>query len=186
MVWCSGNAGDFHRPDILPTLDGFWKGWIRGVRLGVRLPFHDRLSFIRGTPAMTNKHQGAITALREHCNKIIKRLNDMPRNVSASTYHERVVDFDMVNGLLKKCDAVFAAEDANKHQGWQPIASCPDGGTAIWVGAACGNHGLWGMEPVRRRKPHHQWSNIYSELYIDFAPTHWQPLPPPPEQGGGL
>lgn len=64
---------------------------------------------------------------------------------------------------------------------WFDIATVPKDGAAVWVATVYNGHGTGCMEPVRRRTPNECWSNIYTERWIDWVPTHWQPLPPPPQ-----
>jgi hypothetical protein len=63
---------------------------------------------------------------------------------------------------------------------WMTIDSAPHS-SSIWVGAACGNNGACGMEPVRRVRSKEPWRNIYTGSAIGFTPTHWMPLPAAPK-----
>jgi len=88
----------------------------------------------------------------------------------------------------------------NKHQGWQPISSAPRDGTQFLALVSNGWHALarapqnldwpyqWWLSSDRQSYPvvethpdDTDWSQSYTMLL-----THWMPLPPPPEQEGGL
>jgi len=65
----------------------------------------------------------------------------------------------------------------NQHQGWQPIASAPRDGSSF-LAFIDGEH----VEMVH----HSVQSWVITNHGMKVEPTHWLPLPPPPEQEGGL
>ncbi len=62
---------------------------------------------------------------------------------------------------------------------WQPIETAPKDGTLIIVGCPGSPH-LWdvGRWEKMKRVPD-RWANSMGAL--PFTPTHWQPIPEPPE-----
>ena len=66
---------------------------------------------------------------------------------------------------------------------WQPIETAPDDGTDVLV---CVTHnmpdGEW--ETIQwvdwQRSPRVRWPNYAARIDIPFPPTHWMPLPAPP------
>lgn len=84
---------------------------------------------------------------------------------------------------LAACEAALA-EEQQRHQ-WQPIETAPKDGTLIlgWdtkvmrgKGAACVM--LWARNETTQK---HEWMNFWNAYRVD-GPTHWQPLPQPPER----
>lgn len=72
------------------------------------------------------------------------------------------------------------------NHGWQPIETAPRDGTEILLGYA-GSHscaGYWMGDPALNYWNETGWfwtgANVITE-HPD-SPTHWQPLPPPPEE----
>lgn len=85
----------------------------------------------------------------------------------------------------------------NKHQGWQPIATAPrDGSWILLAGGEVDYQWDYDEQPPMVVGFLHQgpllgdlWMMGYFESgYIGEYenPTHWMPLPPSPEQEGGL
>lgn len=84
---------------------------------------------------------------------------------------------------------------------WMPIESAPKDGTLIdlWV---TGTHftgrisdSKWGLPSDEDGEPVEDepcwvsldWHTTYDEWYwmdVEYAPTHWMPLPPPPKTEG--
>jgi hypothetical protein len=69
---------------------------------------------------------------------------------------------------------------------WQPIETAPRDGTPIllchWEDEYClvGEwwvHGWWSTGPFRYAP---NQIEIRDPIFLDFEPTHWMPLPPPP------
>jgi hypothetical protein len=67
---------------------------------------------------------------------------------------------------------------------WQPIETAPKDGTAVllWIaGRQRVAIGLWNtQEYLKRPKPHWDWSASSYTNHL-YAPSHWLPLPAPPE-----
>ena len=74
---------------------------------------------------------------------------------------------------------------------WQPIETAPKDGSSILIYDPDDGHGA-GEEPViyvcywkegmsRRRGITGSWTEADGEMYTTFIPTHWMPLPKPPE-----
>lgn len=85
--------------------------------------------------------------------------------------------------IAEKLEAALAEEQA-KHQ-WQPIETAPKDGTLILgldtkvmrgKGAACVM--LWARNETTQK---HEWMNFWNAYRVD-GPSHWQPLPQPPER----
>jgi hypothetical protein len=69
-----------------------------------------------------------------------------------------------------------------RSEGWQPIDSAPKDGRFVLLFSACRaprfaqNVGKW-------RDTHGEWYSLDMHVVID--PTHWMPLPAPPEISNG-
>lgn len=73
--------------------------------------------------------------------------------------------------------------------GWQPIAMAPRDGTNILIGGGTYSYGMWedekysGVTIARWYQDH--WRGEDRQAHDDWYshnPTHWMPLPPPPEE----
>jgi hypothetical protein len=65
--------------------------------------------------------------------------------------------------------------------GWRPIATVPIN-QPVWIGHALSQTMLicW------RETPGSPWTIIWSnKRVVDWEPTHWMPLPPPPAEEPG-
>lgn len=81
------------------------------------------------------------------------------------------------------------ARDDTGVQGWRPISSAPRDGTEVFVWGsleACAHaRPHIGCEDINRAFWHSEWeswcvSSAQCEGWVP-EPTHWTPLPPPPE-----
>jgi hypothetical protein len=62
---------------------------------------------------------------------------------------------------------------------WQPIETAPKDGTRILI---FGARECYGGDYISLAYWDHWWRGDYDEpVYVD-EPTHWMPLPPPPQQ----
>lgn len=60
---------------------------------------------------------------------------------------------------------------------WQPIESAPRDGTTVLLFAPG-----WDAPKTGWTYGKDEWQDCpYSVARADYAPTHWQPLPPPPQ-----
>jgi hypothetical protein len=69
---------------------------------------------------------------------------------------------------------------------WQPIETAPKDGTdflGYWVDRFDPRHE--NSCEIRTRHNLYQWENIFLEAGKDFRPTHWKPLPEPPDETEG-
>jgi len=74
----------------------------------------------------------------------------------------------------------------NKNQGWQPIATAPkDWTNVISFDPARTETNDMGVCLSWFDTEDCFWCTFDGE-FIKIEPTHWMPLPPPPEQEGGL
>jgi hypothetical protein len=75
-----------------------------------------------------------------------------------------------------------ASSPPERSEGWQPIDSAPKDGRFVLLFSACRaprfaqNVGKW-------RDTHGEWYSLDMQVVID--PTHWMPLPAPPEISNG-
>ena len=70
--------------------------------------------------------------------------------------------------------------DSSDSNGWRPIETAPkDGTTIILANGERAGIGFW-REFTQSGYP---WRNWFFNMLNSqpYAPTHWQPLPPPPE-----
>jgi hypothetical protein len=74
-----------------------------------------------------------------------------------------------------------AIEIVRKHTGWQPISTAPKDGTRILVFQNGGRGIAWWQGTGG--EPSHLWCHHDGDFRAYCNPTHWMPLPPPPEQG---
>jgi hypothetical protein len=59
---------------------------------------------------------------------------------------------------------------------WRDIGTAPKDGTSVWVAHTCG----WKEPAYFRMAGKGFWVNLYTRLPIEWRPSHWMPLPPPP------
>lgn len=152
-------------------------------------------------PAEAESHQPAdeAAAPAKQGDGLLERISDIARGGRAgkgksepegrdATEMGEQPTLDQAKAALDKCETESAGEPVEGwgayivDDDWRDIASAPGDGTSIWVASPYSGHGTGGMEPVRRRTPNECWSNIYTERWIDWAPTHWRPLPRLPRQ----
>lgn len=71
---------------------------------------------------------------------------------------------------------------ADNARGWRTIESAPRDGAQVMIAVA----GKW-VSIGRWHDDDHQWREINNDPTdawgVELYPTHWQPLPPPPEPG---
>lgn len=96
--------------------------------------------------------------------------------------------YDVVGLIRDICCEAIEYKDCTED--WQPIETAPKDGTAILVYPA-----TWGSQSAsiatwnddrQSKKPRPFWSrqdSISITLSRDKPPTHWMPLPAPPETG---
>lgn len=79
-------------------------------------------------------------------------------------------------GLDHAIEAIRALPDA----GWRDIESAPKDGTQILAWCVCRETGdAWIAADVAWWKPADHWIGVADGI---VGPTHWIPLPPPPEK----
>lgn len=83
----------------------------------------------------------------------------------------------MATPLMKRCST------AGGRMNWQPIETAPRDGTDILVCVTYnGPAGEWETAQwVDWARDDLVWPNYWRHIEIPFPPTHWQPLPAPPE-----
>lgn len=101
-------------------------------------------------------------------------LESMPKE----DVHERVI----WRWFLKHYSEIRAALTAAKGDGWLPIESAPKDGTHLqfWMNGECW-YGKWFVNetyPMLSR-----WKVFGCKTWL-LQPTHWRPLPKPPQDGG--
>jgi hypothetical protein len=86
------------------------------------------------------------------------------------------------HGSYPQTPAPPASSPPERSEGWQPIDSAPKDGRFVLLFSACRaprfaqNVGKW-------RDTHGEWYSLDMQVVID--PTHWMPLPAPPEISNG-
>lgn len=64
--------------------------------------------------------------------------------------------------------------------GWRPIETAPKNGTPVllgWLSSRFVTSGLW----VTRSDDDPRWLTVHGPYSGSAAPTHWMPLPEPPQ-----
>ena len=80
----------------------------------------------------------------------------------------RVVDSDCAKSLIAEVERLRAERQ------WQPMDKCP---LDTWVLVWCFNY----KKPRIAKRRYDEWQAM-DDLVDDVEPTHWMPLPKPPEQ----
>jgi hypothetical protein len=115
-------------------------------------------------------------------------------DVRASTCHAHLWFSDPVNDAwapLYTADQLKAAVLADRASKWQPIETAPRDGRYF---LAANQWGVWVCQYKPRARSGYVFENPWHSLMLNHAhidervrgnrPTHWQPLPAPPEQAG--
>lgn len=63
---------------------------------------------------------------------------------------------------------------------WRDIETAPVG-KPVWVATEYDGYSAGFMLPCYRQTLHAPWKALYTLEVIDWVPTHWQPLPTPPQ-----
>ncbi len=81
--------------------------------------------------------------------------------------------------------AIAKYTGAGRVDGWQPIATAPKDGTKfdVWVPDAFGGYRMTGLSFDRRGRL--RPARLLTAAELPRRPTHWQPLPTPPELAQG-
>jgi hypothetical protein len=108
-----------------------------------------------------------------------------PREVNPTEISEEV-EAEVSTALTKMVDDVRRYEAFNAESPWRPITTAPKDGTAILIWPA--QSALTGSTEcmiisyvVRWHDWKEAWIEASGEEYDTFHPTHWMPLPEPPE-----
>ena len=80
--------------------------------------------------------------------------------------------------LYNAMGAREAADALEALQGWQDISTAPKDGTQIHVAKAGCPH-VWKAHWEKMKRVPDRWASFAG--LVPFKPTHWQPLPAPPE-----
>ena len=100
---------------------------------------------------------------------------------AAETYLHQRADFAAPINFADLADAVIEAGLSERDAGWQPIEDAPRDGTMIlgWC-RSLGRHIVyWGAQP--EHNPHATWISATCRINHIDKPTHWRPLPAPPD-----
>jgi len=114
-------------------------------------------------------------------NLMVAETEDMPPQHCWTIFHECGVT---KTTLVVEADTEAAAIAAwNRRSGWRPIEEAPRDGTAIFgCNYEMGHRGMVSFNG-------HEWEMVNGltnmPMGIGFYPTHWQPLPTPPEATNG-
>lgn len=106
---------------------------------------------------------------------------------SGGLYNPELAIHDKVRDLLLDCRAALSDPQIRREVGgWRPIESAPKDGTAIlllYKGHAV--EALWECvdsgDGESGKQPAYRWSSEFDFFGYGTEPTHWMPLPEPPE-----
>jgi hypothetical protein len=94
------------------------------------------------------------------------------------------IDKELAIPLLAKYHETIRAALSKPSEEWQPIETAPKDGTLVLLLDIHGNHRIGGYElNCQNRKWGTGWEGGDWDFKIDFdpQPTHWMPLPQPPQ-----
>jgi hypothetical protein len=105
-----------------------------------------------------------------------------PREVIPADISEEV-EAEVSTALHKMVDDVRRYEAFNAESPWRPIATAPKDGSAIlsWPAQSAFTGDDTISYVVRWSDWKEAWIEASGEEYDTFHPTHWMPLPEPPE-----